>query len=452
MLTPDLRSETRAILRLAGPVVLSRVGIMLMGLVDTIVVGRYSTDELSYMALGWAPVAVFLVTGIGVLQSVQVLAARRIGEGQPEAAGHTWHLGLWWSLIGGAIGAGMFLFGPQILQVLGQEPDVALGAGEVARILGYSIGFHLAWCACAFFLEAIGKPLVPVAFMLAANVINLIADVVLVHGLFGLPPMGAEGAAWATTLVRLFLSVGMAGYIWVSLASRPYGVRTFGHGSPARDWEQLRVGIALGAGLCFEVMAFAGMTVIAGWSSAEVVASYTIFINLMGLMFMVAMGVSAGTSVRVSEAYGAGTLALARIRGWIGLTVGLAAFVAMGVCLVLLSEPVARLFSTDAALLVVLAALFGIAALAIPFDGLQTIASSILRSRDDTWFATVSHFVAYVLVMLPLGYLFTAVWGHGAFGLCWAVALASFVSAVSLVLRWAWVTRRDGTMIGAPAG
>lgn len=447
MLSPSLpislKAETRAILQVAGPVVMSRVGIMLMGLVDTIVVGRYSTDELAYMALGWAPVSVFLVTGIGVLQSVQVIAARRIGEGNAEAAGHAWHLGIFWSFIGGLIGLAVFFFGPQIMLLLGQKGEVAVGGGEVARILGYSLGFHMMWCACAFFLEATGRPMVPVIFMVIANLINLAGDVILVNGLFGIPAMGAEGAAWATTLVRLFLAIGMATYIWHSTLCRAHGARAFRHGSPVRDWEQLRVGIALGAGLCFEVMAFAGMTVLAGWVSVEAAAAYTIFVNLMGLMFMVALGVSAGSSVRVSEAYGAQNLRLAQVRGWIGLVLGAIAFVVMGLALIVFAKPVASLFTADPVLLGIVASLFVIAALAIPFDGLQNIASSILRSRDDTWFATASHFVAYVLVMLPLGYLFTIVCGHGAFGLAWAVALASLFSGASLVARWGWVTRKD---------
>ncbi|MCR6643582.1 MAG: MATE family efflux transporter [Terricaulis sp.] len=81
-------------LRLAGPVALARLGIITMALVDVIAVGQLAPAELPHQALGWAPTAVFLVAGIGLLQGVQVLAARAMGEGAPQGAGMALRRGL----------------------------------------------------------------------------------------------------------------------------------------------------------------------------------------------------------------------------------------------------------------------------------------------------------------------------------------------------------------------
>ena len=69
-----------ALLRLAGPVALARLGIMGMGIVDTIMVGQLAPHQLADLALGWAPTGVVLVTGLGLLTGVQVLGARALGE------------------------------------------------------------------------------------------------------------------------------------------------------------------------------------------------------------------------------------------------------------------------------------------------------------------------------------------------------------------------------------
>src|SRR5690348_18331251 len=80
-------SHVRRLLRLAWPVTLARLGIMGMGVCDAMVVGRLAPDELPHQALGWAPTAVLLVSGIGLLLGVQVLGARALGANDPEQAG-----------------------------------------------------------------------------------------------------------------------------------------------------------------------------------------------------------------------------------------------------------------------------------------------------------------------------------------------------------------------------
>src|SRR5438045_2689987 len=94
-----VRRELGELVRLALPIVASRVGMMTMGLVDVLVVSHYSTRELGYQALGWAPTAVIMVTAVGLLSGVQVIASRRIGEGRPRETGQVFQLGLMSALV-----------------------------------------------------------------------------------------------------------------------------------------------------------------------------------------------------------------------------------------------------------------------------------------------------------------------------------------------------------------
>src|ERR1700760_2009984 len=93
-----VRTELAELLKLSGPVIISRLGIMAMGLSDAIVVGRYSATQLGYHALGWAPSSVVVTMAIGLLSGVQVMTARAIGEGRLHDTGAVLRRGLGYSL------------------------------------------------------------------------------------------------------------------------------------------------------------------------------------------------------------------------------------------------------------------------------------------------------------------------------------------------------------------
>src|SRR5215470_9944661 len=89
-----MRRDLGELARLAGPVVVSRLGIMTMGLTDNIVVGRYSAEQLGYLALGWAGTSAVLGSAMGLLSGVQVMASRALGEAEPARAGAALRRGL----------------------------------------------------------------------------------------------------------------------------------------------------------------------------------------------------------------------------------------------------------------------------------------------------------------------------------------------------------------------
>src|SRR5215475_11094463 len=105
------RSTASSLLRLAGPTALARLGIIGMALADVVVVGQLTPRELPHQALGWAPTAVFLVSAIGLLTGVQVLAARSLGEGNPQGAGVVLRRGLVLALAAGVASVALMWWG-----------------------------------------------------------------------------------------------------------------------------------------------------------------------------------------------------------------------------------------------------------------------------------------------------------------------------------------------------
>lgn len=426
------RSYVADLLRLAGPVALARLGIIGMGIVDVVVVGQLAPAELPHQALGWAPTAVFLVAAIGLLQGVQILAARAIGENNPEGAGVALRRGLIIALFAGAISAGsMWLIGSHMFSTFGIEADLVPLSTDVMMILAISIPLHLLFVAGTFFLEAIKKPGIGTTVMWLANAVNLGLNLLWV------PEHGAIGSAWATVGARIFLAGALLLWIFLLRDGATYGVRKSGGHGPSFG-ALLAVGIAACVSQAVEAGAFSAMTVIAGRLGAEVVAAYQILLNMMAFVFMLALGVAAATAVLVSEAIGRKAPQDAARAGWTGIGINAIAMIIAAIAILVFNDEIGRGYTADVALAATIASLIWIAALALHPDGAQVVLASALRARGDNWFPTFSHILAYAVVMPVLGYWFAEHQGMGVAGLLFAIFWSSVVSAAVLLLRW-WI-------------
>ena len=430
-----VRLQSRAgalseLLALAAPFAGARLGIMAMGLTDTIVVGRFSADQLGFLALGWAPTAVVMTSSVGLLSGVQVMTSRALGEGRPERAGAVFRRGLVYALWIGAVAAAiLFLFGPSLLRLLGLAPDFADGAGRVVRVLALSMPLFLTASATSSFLEGLGKASPGLAAMWVANAVNLGLNLVLVPGRFGLPAMGAAGAAWSTFGARLALMLALGAYVLLMPDARRLGVFRRPEHAPAHAAEQRRIGFGAGAALFMETAAFSGMNIIAGQLGGLAVAGWAIVLNVVSIIFMLPLGLAAATSVLVGRAYGARDPRGAVRMGATGFTVCalIAAVIALGVWPA--APAIARLYTTDPALVRTAAAALALACLFLIPDALQVVAGMALRARGDVWPPMAIQTASYAILMLPLGWVLAHPAGLGLTGIVWAVIAASFLSS-----------------------
>jgi MATE family multidrug resistance protein len=433
-----------SLLRLALPVTLSRLGFMGMMVADTIVVGQIAPAQLPFYALGAATHAVFLVGGIGLLMGVQVLAARVIGEGRPETAGTVWRRGMALGAIAGVLsGVILAVTAAPLLKAFGVEADLIDGASRVAQVLAIGMPLHFMFQASAYFVEAVQKPRVAATTIWIANAINIAMAVALT------PTLGAVGCAWATLASRVFMVAGVGAWIWFAPSAQRYGVRAAAKGAPDMA-ALLGVGVAAAVSQVAEAGAFSGLTVIAGRLSADAVSAYQILLNVLAIVFMVALGMSAATSVLVSDAYGRGDPKGVVRAGWTGIAINCVLMTIAAVCMVIFATPIAEGFTADRALAAVVAGLMPLAALAPVPDGAQALGSAALRARADNWFPTASHVFAYVFVMPPLAFYFAEMQGMGVRGLITAILCASAISGGVLVLRFAALRLHIGERAAQP--
>lgn len=403
-----------------------------MAVADVMVVGQMVPAELPSQALGWAPVGVLMVTGIGLLTGVQVLAARALGAGAPEEAGAAWRRGMVVSLLAGIAAVTLvWLLNERIFTAFGIAPGLAQPAAAVARILVLSVPLHFCYVASAFFCESIQRPLASTVVMAGANVLNLVLNLLLVPG------WGAEGSAWATVAARGCLAIALVGWVLRLRERDTYGVLR----SSARPGyrELLKVGAAAAVSHAAEASAFSGMTMLAGRIGASAVATYQILLNLLAILFMVSLGLSSATAVLTSDAVGRRAPAEATRASVTGVGINTGFMLAAALLVWAFARQVGLAYTADLQLAAAISGLIWLVALVLTPDGGQCVAAAALRARGDNWFPTASHLLAYALVMPALGFWWSERRGWGVAGLLLAILVASWLSFGVLLGRLWWL-------------
>lgn len=442
MAHPSIRDDLAELLKLAGPVVVSRLGLMAMGLTDVVIVGRYSATQLGYHAIAWGVTTVILTAVIGLQVGVQVMTSRAVGEGRKDKTGAVLRRGVAYGFwLGLASMTALLVAGPSLMQALRLSAELTQGATTVLRVFALCLPFYAVGVAATFWLEGHGRPGPAAVTIWVANAVNLAVGLVLVPGAFGLPALGAVGAATATWFAQGFMAVVMFAYIARMPEARAWGV----FDKPKRDRQaerlQRQVGYGAGASNTFETAAFAGMNVIAGWISALSVAAWAVVINVAAILFMVPLGLATAGGVLVGRAYGARDVAGIWRAGLVvfGTTT---AFGAVAALTVWPAAPLlVRAYLSDPAAVALAAPAMAMIGLFVVPDALQVVTSQALRARGDVFVPSCTHLVSYVLLMLPLAWWLAIPMGLGLPGILWAVVAASFLAA-SLLLGRFWMLGR----------
>jgi len=312
----------------------------------------------------------------------------------------------------------------------GQTPELAAEGGKVMVVLAYGLTGHLLYVNGVFFLEGLGRPKPAVIIMLVGNFLNIGLNYVLVFGKLGFPAMGAEGSAWATTILRLLMGGATLLYIFTSPSFRPYRMRDYKKEAWS-SWRAQRVkGYAAGLSLGVEVVAFAALTVFAGWIGTLALASYGVIFNIMTVPFMITAGLGAATAIRVGQAKGRGDVKDTALAGLTGFGLGSAILLVSGVIIYLFDVEIFSAYTEDQALILYSLPFIAYTAYVIFFDGLQMVLGNALRGLGETWIPTGIQSVVYIVIMTPLSYWLAIPEGHGVRGLLEAVFYASIVSVV----------------------
>jgi MATE family multidrug resistance protein len=273
--------------------------------------------------------------------------------------------------------------------------------------------------------------------LVLANVVNAVFNWLLIFGNAGLPALGVKGSAWATVLARVF----MAAWLLLAIVYREWD-RNPGlfHTSLSIEPERLRrlytLGFPAAMQITLEVGVFATATALAGRLAPSALAAHQIALNMAAFTFMVPYGISSAGAVRVGQAVGReDTEGVARA-GWMALLLGAAFMTAAAIVFVTCGRLLIGAFTPDPDVVRAGVSLLAIAAVFQLCDGLQGVATGILRGLGDTRTAMIWNLTGHWLIGLPLGYVLCFVLGIGVRGLWWGLSLGLIICGTALLLTW----------------
>ncbi len=446
MSQPLWRKELHALLRLSLPVVTVQVGMMLMGFVDSMMVGHYSESALAGVALGNFYTQILSMFGLGILLAFDPVMSQAVGARDDSAVTRNLQRGLVLAVvISIPVGAAFLSAGP-ILSLCGQQASLVDIATTYIWILIPSVlpfyGFQV-WRTA---LQAHHRTAPIVWTIVLANALNVFLNWVLIYGKFGSVEMGLEGSAYATLASRwvMFLCLLVIGRreLWphlTSWASRVFDLEAMGR--------IVRVGAPIGMQMVFEFGAFGMTLLMMGWISKSALAGHQAAIMLASMTYMFGLGVSVATGVRVGNAVGRGDSAAARWAAAMGLITGVLTMGVFAVIFVLAPEPLAGMFSKaeDVGVREVTLALLPIAAVFQVMDGVQVVCLGALRGVGDTKIPMIINLVGFWMIGIPAGYYFAFHAGGGPAGLWWGLTIGLTVVGVLLSLRAR--SKLSGTLI-----
>ena len=433
LLPSGVKSELRSMVRLALPIVVVQLGQMLMGVVDTVMVGRVSAEAMAAIALGNLYFFGASIFGMGVLLALDPLVAQAVGAGDQAGIARGVQRGLVIAVALSVLATVLLLPARRVLAWLQQPETVADTAAAYARVAILGMLPFYAFAALRQSLQAMQRLSPIVTAMLLANVANVGLNYALIFGKVGLPTLGAIGVAWATAASRWLMLLVLVVAAWPALQPQLLPLRR-----DALAWKPLARMIALGTpiGVQYELEygVFAVVGVMMGWMGTMQLAGHQVALNLASLAFMVPLGVSGAAAVLVGQAVGRGDAAAARRAAWAALACGVG-FMATS-ALVMLAAPrlLAALYTSDAAVAALAASLIPIAGVFQISDGIQVVSIGILRGVGDTRTPMLVNVLGFWLVGLPVSAALGFWTAAGAPGLWWGLTVG--LTMVAAVLLW----------------
>ncbi len=449
LMTRPRRSEIASILDLGVPIALTQLAGMGFSMVDMAFVGRLGVEPLAGISIGNAIFNTLMIGSLGFLLGLDFLISHAIGAGKQDEANSMLIQALYVSTLLSIPLIAIMTWGSGWFEFFGIAPGVAQQGQTYLRALAWSLWPWLLFSSFRQYLQGMGVALPVLYILIVANVINALGNWLFVFGfdwnvtIAAIPlqlkvaPMGIAGSALATGISRAFMFAALAAYTIAK--SRRGGLGLFT--APLKfSFEKMRRLIRLGAPasgqLILEVGVFATATLLAGRLGAAPLAAHQIVLQIASFTFMVPLGLSSATAVRVAQALGAGDRSLARRTGWlsIGLSAGFMAF--CGVMLLLFSKSLLGIFTSDSEVIRIGTGLVIIAGFFQLFDGAQVVGSGVLRGIGNTRASFIANLLGHWFLGLPIGAMLCFWAGWGVHGLWLGLSAGLVFVAITLIQTW----------------
>ncbi len=422
---------------------LGHLGHMLVSLADSIMIGQLGTIPLAAAAFANSIFVIPMVFGIGIAYGITTNVANADGKNQAQKAGDFLKHGLFINSIAALLIFILLLGVTQLLPYLGQDTQVVALSKNYFLLISSSIFPFLVYLSFKQFAEGLSDTRTAMLISLAANLLNVALNYVLIYGHWGFPKMGIEGAGIATFVSRIIMAIALGWYlVKAKKFTKHLGHLSWGNWQKKYFLKILKIGVPSGLQYIFEISAFAVSAIIVGIISAKALAAHQIAISLASLSYMAASGLGAAATVRVANQIGKKDYLVMRNAGRSNMLMAAVFMLVCGFLFYFGKDYFPTWYTQDFSVQEIAAQLLVIAVLFQLSDGVQVVALGALRGMGEVKIPTFITFVAYWLLGLVPAYIMGIQLNWGAKGVWYGLALGLTAAAVFLYWRFEWKSKK----------
>ena len=424
-------------IKLAYPVVIGQLGHMMLGVVDSLMVGRLGAVPLAASSLVNGLILLIIVLGTGMSVALTPLVAIAKGSEKHGECGIILRQGLLVNIIFSFLLVIAIYFLADLIHYLNQPVEVAQYAGSYLKILNISIIPFMLFQTYKQFSEGLSFTKPPMTIMIFSVFINIFLNWVLIFGNLGFPKLELDGAGYATLITRIFMAAAIFIYI--------RNAKSFQEFDPSLRFKSVNfkvikkivnIGVPGGFQMFFEVGGFSFSAIMVGWIGVNELAAHQIALNLASITFMVGLGISIAATIRVGNYLGKRDLVGIRRAGYTALFIIATIMGSFGLMFFVLRDFLPTLYIQNVEVINIAASLIVIASFFQVVDGLQVVGIGILRGLTDMKAPMVISFIAYWVIGLPVAYLLGFIFDFGVEGIWVSFVVGLTLAAIFFILRF----------------
>jgi MATE family multidrug resistance protein len=401
-------NESNHFLKIGIPIFGSQLSYMIMHTTDTIVSGRYSSEELAGLVLAGAFTFPVYMLFQGIMFAITPIVAQLYGSREFTKIGQKMRQIFWIAILIAFSIFFIFLFLSKILLFFPLDKNILSISTEYLRAVSVGMFFYVMFRYLSSYSEGMTLTL-PVFFVvLFGALINIPLDIIFAFGYFGIPEMGSEGCGYATSIVSMIMFFSM---LKIILSSKEYKktelLKEFNGPSLKVSKEILKLGVPIGVGIFAEMTMFSGAAIIIGQLGDKILSGHAVALNIASILFMLPLAIGLAGSTRVGNLLGEKRFLDAKYSSYVGVSLCFIGALFNMIMLLIFRENFSSIYSKDIEVINVAISLLIYASIFQIPDGIQMGSLGALRGYKDTFAPMVFLLISYWIFAIPLGYFLT---------------------------------------------
>lgn len=438
-----MKKTIKKTLIIALPIIIGNIAHVALSLIDTFMIGKLGAEYLAAASISHGLFILPFLFGIGITFAISPLIAIANGEKDTQKSAITLTNSFYITLVISLIIGAIIYFGAVVLFYLDQPEKVVNLALPYLKTLGLSAIPALMMMVYKQFSEGLEIMRPALIISILSIPANAFFNWLLIFGNWGFPRLELEGAGWATLITRILMFLMMMFYVMYNKRFAIYEPRNLSIKRLRKSIRQrfLKLGIPSGIQYVFEGGAFSCAVIMIGWLGANELAAHNIAITPAGLTFMIALGLSSGSAIRIGNAVGKNDFKAVREIGKTSLGMIGIFMLCCGIVFATLRYEIPEWFIEDdpetkkivielAAQVLLIVALFQLV------DGIQAVCIGLLRGLEDVKIPTTITLIAYWIIGIPMAYVLAFYFNYGLNGIWIGLFLGMIFAAVFLTWRF----------------